>query len=393
MPSIRLLCTITAYPPSTGGAQLYLHHLLMHSASVQPEVVSFWDRNRSDWLMGTTLCAAPHDLRYELDGVPVDRLGLGWAEKARAVPAVAGYYGATRRAAAALARPLLDRLRPRARRADVVHCVRVGREPLALASEAAAREAGRPFVFTPLHHPRWGGWRHRVYIDLYRRADRVIALTEAEKATLVDLGVRPDAIAVVGVGPIVAEQPDPAGFRSRHAVEGPLVLFLGQHFRYKGFAALLAAAPRVWRRHPEVTFAFVGPPVGRSERAFRDADPRVRRLGIVDLQVKTDALAACDVLCVPSTQESFGTVLTEAWSFGKPVVGGDCPATREVVDDGVDGLLVAQDADAIAERLTWLLDHGDDARRMGEAGRSKVEQQYAWPVLAGAIEKVYASVA
>ena len=329
---MRLLCTITAYPPSTGGAQLHLHGLLTHLRSVQPEVVSLWDRNRSDWLMGTTLRAAPHDLRYSLDGVPVDRLGLGWRDKGRAIPAVAAYYGATRSAARTLARPLLDRLRPRAREADVVHCVRVGREPLALASEAAAREAGRPFVLTPLHHPRWGGWRHRVYLDLYRRADRVIALTEAERRTLVGLGVRPEAIAVVGTGPILAPSADGRAFRTQYGIDGPLVLFVGQHFSYKGFGALLAAAPCVGRRHPEAVFAFVGPAVGRSERAFRDVDGRVMRLGVLDLQAKTDALAAADVVCVPSTQESFGGVLTEAWTLGTPVVGGDIPATREVVD-------------------------------------------------------------
>jgi hypothetical protein len=111
---MRLLCTITAYPPSTGGAQLHLHGLLTHMHSAQPEVVSLGDRNRSDWLMGTTLRAAPHDRRYALDGVPVDHLGLSWCDKERAVPAVAAYYGGSRAAARELARPLFDRLLARA---------------------------------------------------------------------------------------------------------------------------------------------------------------------------------------------------------------------------------------------------------------------------------------
>ncbi len=51
-------------------------------------------------------------------------------------------------------------------------------------------------------------------------------------------------------------------------------------------------------------------------------DPRVTDLGIVDTQTKTDALdiAHSSMLCVPSTQESFGLVYVEAWSLGKPVI-------------------------------------------------------------------------
>ena len=232
-----------------------------------------------------------------------------------------------------------------------------------------------------------------MYIDLYRRADHLVALTHAEQRTLVDLGVDPNDVTVTGTGPVLAPEGDGERFRRRHGIEGPVVLFLGQHFRYKGFMALLAAAPAVWRRVPDATFVFAGPAVGRSDRAFRRTDERVRRLGPVDLQTKTDALAACTVLCVPSIQESFGGVFTEAWSFGRPVVGGDIPPVREVVDEGVDGFLVDQRAGDIAERLVWLLDHPADAARMGAAGRRKVEERYSWPALAAATERIYESLA
>lgn len=390
---MRLLCTITAYPPSTGGAQAHLHGLVTHMTQARAEVVSFWDRNRSDWLMGTTLRAPAHALDYSVDGVPVHTLGTSnWARVA-ALPPVVAYYGATGWAADRLAAPLTSQLAPRVEAADVVHCVRVGREPLALASAAAARRADRPFVFTPLHHPRWGGRRHRVYIRLYRRADRLIALTEAEKRTLVELGARPDTVSVTGTGPVVADSADADAFRTRFGIDGPIVLFLGQHFRYKGFRSVLDAAPAVWRRAPDTTFVFAGPAVGRSEDGFRHRDARIRRLGPVDLQTKTDALAACDVLCVPSTQESFGGVFTEAWTFGRPVVGGDVPAVREVIDDGCDGFVVAQQPAAVAERLLWLVEHPAEARRMGAAGRRKVAERFSWSALARATESIYGSVA
>jgi glycosyltransferase involved in cell wall biosynthesis len=389
---MRLLCAITAYPPSTGGAQLHCHALLTHLTRTTPEVVSFWDRNRSDWLMGTTLRAPGHGFSYAVDGVQVHRMGTSPRERARAIPAVAGYYAAMGWASAHLAEPLARRLEPRARDSDVVHCVRVGREPLALASAAAARRADRPFVLTPLHHPTWSGWRHRVYLDLYRRADQLIALTEAERRTLIDLGARAEAVAVTGIGPVLAPCARPERFRDEHRIAGPMVLFLGQHFRYKGFTAVLEAAPAVWRRAPDTTFVFAGPAVRWSERVFRGADPRIRRLGTVDLQTKTDALAASDIVCVPSTRESFGGVFTEAWSLGRPVVGGDIPAVSDVIDDGVDGFLVDQQPAEIAERLSWLIERPDEAARMGEAGRRKVAARYSWPALAAATERIYAAL-
>jgi glycosyltransferase involved in cell wall biosynthesis len=389
---MRLLATITAYPPSTGGAQMHLHALLRHFTSTDSEVVTYWDANRSDWLLGTTLRApaAPRD--YQVDAIPVHRLGTSMAHRVRAVPAVVAYYGATSRAARWLAGPVRRVLEPRARRADVVHCVRVGREPLALASADAARRTDRPFVFTPLHHPRWSGRRHRVYVDLYRRADRLIALTPTEKATLLALGARAENVSVTGIGPILAPSADSVRFRGEHRLDGPVVLFLGQHFRYKGFMALLEAASLVWRRAPETHFVFAGPPVGRSERAFRDVDRRIMRLGPVDLQTKTDALAACDILCMPSTQESFGGVFTEAWSFGKPVVGGNIPAIRDVVDDEVDGFLVDQEPRPIAERLIQLIEHPSEREKMGAAGRDKVAARYSWPALAASTEAIYRSL-
>ena len=55
---MNILHTLTAYPPSTGGAQLHHHELiktLIDHHNVQ--VLTYWDQNRTDWLLGTTLKA------------------------------------------------------------------------------------------------------------------------------------------------------------------------------------------------------------------------------------------------------------------------------------------------------------------------------------------------
>ena len=168
---------------------------------------------------------------------------------------------------------------------------------------------------------------------------------------------------------------------------------MGQKYRYKGIGALLRAAPIVWRRFPEVRFAFVGPRTAYSRRRFAaTTDRRVLELDQVDLQEKTDALAACDILCVPSSQESFGGVFTEAWSLSKPVIGCDIPAVRQVIDDGRDGLLVEQGPGPIAEALVCLLESRTLMEEMGRRGKTKVESQFTWPRLATKTEAVYRRV-
>ena len=134
------------------------------------------------------------------------------------------------------------------------------------------------------------------------------------------------------------------------------MLFLGQHFPYKGFKELLKAAPIVWQRCPEAHFVFIGPPVGDSERYFntcRRAYPA--RSGRYGSKPRPMPLPHVRVLCVPSTQESFGGVYTEAWSFGKPVIGCPIPAVQRSYRHQVDGLLVQQNPEAIADAILDLL--------------------------------------
>ena len=390
---MKLLFTLTAYPPSTGGAQLHTHFLAQQMLGRHDvKVVRQWDDNRTDWLLGTTLRAPGRTHDYVIDGIHVHRIGLSLAEKIRLIPFVLSYYPFMDRALSSIASCIVDKIQPYATQADLIHNVRIGREGLSYASMQVARQSGIPFVFTPVHHPRWVGWRYRSYIELYRRADMLIALTNAEKRALVALGVREERIAVTGIGPILAQQANPEIFLSKHHIDGPMVLFLGQHYKYKGFRQVLEAADLVWQRVPETHFVFIGPPVGRSERFFRRADRRVHRLGKVDLQTKTDALAASSLLCVPSTQESFGGVYTEAWSFGKPVIAGDIPALAEVVAHGEDGYLVSQNPAEIAECICELLLDSALAQNMGEAGKRKVEKRYTWKQLAERTSQIYSGL-
>lgn len=391
---MQLLYTLTAYPPYIGGAQLHQHILAQQlQARHSIQVVSHWDQNRTDWLLGTTLRAPSSSKDYVTDGIPVHRIGLSAWEKLRLAPYVPLYYPLMSVALPPIAKLLQTHIAPYAATADIIHNIRIGREGLSYASYQAARQYDRPFVLTPVHHPRWVGWRYRAYLRLYQMADAVIALTQAEKRILMGLGVREERITVTGVGPILSPTADPAAFLKQYGLEGPIVLFLGQHYPYKGFQQMLQAAPIVWQKVPDAQFVFMGPSVADSEKAFAQvSDRRIHRVGNVDLQTKTNALAACTLLCVPSSQESFGGVYTEAWSFGKPVIGCDIPAVAEVIRDGVDGLLTAQEPAQIADRILHLLAHPTETAAMGVSGKQKVESRFTWGKIAEQVEGVYRRV-
>lgn len=388
---MNILLTSTAYPPSTGGAQLLHHQTALQLRERHCiEVVTQWDRNRTDWLLGTTLCGPSEPKDYLIENIRVHRLGVTLGEKLRMAMAVAAYYPAMSTAIPLIAKHLEKRMQPYASKADIVHNMRIGREPISFASFNLARKLNIPFVLTPVHHPRWTGWRYSEFISLYRKADAILALTESERRTLTGLGVPEERIHVIGMGPNLAAEADAERFRARYHIRDPFVLFVGQHYPYKGYRQLLQASNLVWKRIPEAKFVFIGPAVGDSERVFATfRDPRIHSLGHVTLQEKTDALAACAVLCVPSTQESFGGVYTEAWQFAKPVIGCRIPSVSEVISEGRDGLLVKQHADEIAEAICQLLLDEEKSQQMGHAGQEKVQQQYTWRRIGDRVEDAY----
>lgn len=164
----------------------------------------------------------------------------------------------------------------------------------------------------------------------------------------------------------------------------PTALFVGRFERRKGIDTVLEMIARVAPRHPEVRFVLAGAdqaiepgasPCGAQWRQrHRDAEwiDRVDFPGVVDDATLHTLYAAADMVVVPSRYESFGLVMAEAMMHGRPVVSCATSGVREVVRDGVDGVLVAPgDIDALATAVEALL--ADPARRavMGAAGRSR----------------------
>ncbi|MHA6794934.1 glycosyltransferase family 4 protein [Pseudonocardia bannensis] len=167
----------------------------------------------------------------------------------------------------------------------------------------------------------------------------------------------------------------------------------------KGMAVLLDALRLLTPQRPDLRLLVVGR--GDADALRRHAGPaladRLDILGPVDDATKAAALRSMDVYCAPNLGgESFGMVLTEAMAAGAPVLASELNAFRRVLGGGegddpgvLAGVLVPTgDAGALAGALGALLD--DPARRSALAAAGRLQAaDYDWPVVAGAVLRVY----
>jgi glycosyltransferase involved in cell wall biosynthesis len=179
------------------------------------------------------------------------------------------------------------------------------------------------------------------------------------------------------------------------------VLFVGALDRahyFKGMPILLAALARL-QQDPHVRLLVVGdgdlrPAYQRQAQTLGVGD-RVVFCGRVSDRELPAHYRLADLLVLPSTTmgEAFGLVLLEAMASGKPVIASNLPGVRSVVSDGVDGLLFKPgDVRDLAERIDTLLADPQRRQRMGERGRVKVEEKYAWPRVIPRLVKTYGEV-
>jgi glycosyltransferase involved in cell wall biosynthesis len=254
--------------------------------------------------------------------------------------------------------------------ADIVHFVGTGWDFFGFAMLRRARQVGARFSVLPAIHPRaWGD--DVLDIRLYQKADAVICLSECERKHLRERGVPPEKLLKCPLPPMCGADGVGRRFRETHGLQDrPCVLFIGRRDEGKGYSALLKAWRLVIEKVPEAVLILAGPKMGDfSELALQIPRGALCDIDVPDETRKADALAACDIFCLPSTHESFGIVYVEAWSYGKPVVCGTAPACRELIRDGVTGFWADQNPEELSKKLTKLLLNRELRQELGMEGK------------------------
>ncbi len=250
---------------------------------------------------------------------------------------------------------------------DQVHFIGTGWDLLGFPLLAACRRRTVPMTCWPAIHPgQWGD--SGLDMTLYRQVDKVFAQSEHERQLLIKVGVEESRTVRVGCAPTVTVVGNDSEFIRKYQLENRfLVLFVGRRDESKGYPSLRLAASRLIKRYPEIVFVSIGKSFG--EEAILLPPENELDLGKADDETKQDALSACDLLCVPSSQESFGIVFTEAWFYGKPVICGRAPASQELVSRHSGGLTTDSSVTQIESAIERLVRRPSERLEMGLAGQ------------------------
>jgi glycosyltransferase involved in cell wall biosynthesis len=300
---------------------------------------------------------------------------------------------------AAIVAPIL------ASRADLVH-VHLGEDLAVLPVGAAAARLHRlPLVLTvhtSLRHTlavsdlrsavlktlggpieRWGE----------RSAEAVVVITPRLCRLLLSDGVDEDRVHVIppGVNPSLFA----GSFEDPFAGVGrPRVLFVGRLAPQKGVRTLVAAAGLLEDPSAQVLLVGDGPerPALEREAERIGLGDRLHFLGFVAHERLPAVLAHADLLVLPSLYEELGTVLLEAMQADLPIVASKTGGIPDVIEDGVNGLLVPPgEPELLARAIDRLLADRGLAYRLSEGARER-GKDYDWEVLAERVLAVYLGV-
>jgi glycosyltransferase involved in cell wall biosynthesis len=232
-----------------------------------------------------------------------------------------------------------------------------------------------------------------------RRADRVIAISEAGKRDLVEtLGLDPSRIEVVHLGFGSRQQPaatTEAELRERYQLgNAPLLLTVSPALRHKNLERLIDAFAGLARER-EATLVIAGHG-GLEQEALRDhahaldIDERVRFTGWVEEQDLEGLYAAASLFVYPSLLEGFGMPLLEAMRRGVPVACSNTSALPEVAGEAAE-LFDPHDVGAIASAMRRLLDDHERREELVARGRLRYPR-FSWERAAWTTLGVYRDV-
>ena len=182
---------------------------------------------------------------------------------------------------------------------------------------------------------------------------------------------------VAGVGINVPPEASAERFRQQFNIEAPFMLYVGRVDRAKNIPELLAYFARFKQENDRPVKLIL---IGR-ENIPLIQHPDIVYLGFQPEQVKFDAIAASEVIIVPSLYESLSMIALEAWWMEKPIiVNGRCEIMKQQCRDSNGGLYY-QVYDEFEVILNKLLANIQLRAKLGRQGRKFVAHNYHWDVI------------
>jgi glycosyltransferase involved in cell wall biosynthesis len=278
-------------------------------------------------------------------------------------------------------------------RPRLVWCAHVGISPVA---RLIQRITGTPYWVMLYGIEVWGELPPS-RIGALRAAQQLVSISEftLKSASATHGLAKSAAVFLAPTFSISERSAKAAGLGERDARQRAVVLTVGRlsaSERYKGHDVILDAWPAVLRKIPDAQFVIVGDGDDRSRLQNRVAEMGLTGSIIFKGGVSGAELQSCyddcQVFAMPARTEldpraprgeGFGIVFLEAMANGKPVVGPNIGAPTEFIRDGEHGLLVDPvNSTKVGEALIDLLANPQRSKRLGEAGRDWVQQQYSY---------------
>ena len=221
-----------------------------------------------------------------------------------------------------------------------------------------------------------------IFPPVFRGVRALMFNSFEERAMIQHVAARHDLPGVVvGIGSEVPERPEPDRFRQRFGITGPFAIYVGRIDVNKGCKELFTYFQRFTRQMPgKLQLVLIGKSLLPIPR-----DPRLRHLGFLSDEDKFDAMAAAELLVMPSYYESLSMVALEAWAMGKPVLANaKCDVLLGQTLRSNAGLYYAGYGE-FAEALHAITTSAPLSDALGRNGRRYFQTHYAWPV----IERTY----
>ena len=267
-----------------------------------------------------------------------------------------------------------------------------------------------PWVITPHFHPSWsmwGGAKRRTLRDFYdskigrstmEAADLITCVSNHEKEVLVkEIGLSDDNIKIIYNGIYWddwKEIPSKKVFRDKFPqISDRFVIFAGRLATNKGLTNLIEAMSI--GDSDEFDLVIMGADMGLGKELDALAlsqNVKMHRLGHVDDNVYRSALAAAEVLVLPSEYEAFGIVLLEAAAANTPVIGTRVGGIPEAMSENNNGLIVEYDnSNELSKAIFSILEDSKMSKEMGDFGR-KFSSNFSWENIIDILEKEYDSL-